>query len=63
MFFMGNLFLWSVSTFFIFRFLDIVKPGFIGRIDKRDEVWAVMLDDVLSGILTAAIVTIIYFLA
>ncbi len=62
MFFMGNLFLWSVSTFLIFRFLDIVKPGFIGRIDKREEVWAVMLDDVMSGILTAAIITIIYFL-
>ncbi len=62
MFFMGNLFLWSVSTFLIFRFLDIVKPGLIGRIDKREEVWAVMLDDVMSGILTAAIITIIYFL-
>ena len=62
MFFMGNLFLWSVSTFLIFRFLDIVKPGFIGRIDKREEVWAVMLDDVMSGILTAVIITIIYLL-
>ena len=62
MFFMGNLFLWSVSTFLIFRFFDIVKPGFIGRIDKRDEVWAVMLDDALSGLLTALMITIIYLL-
>ena len=44
------------------NFLDIVKPSFIGMIDKRDGVWAVMLDDVLSGILTALIITVIYLL-
>jgi len=61
-FFRENIIFWIVPAFIIFRFLDIVKPSFIGMIDKRDGVWAVMLDDVLSGILTALIITVIYFL-
>ena len=43
---------------------SVIKAVFGEQItsDERDEVWAVMLDDTLSGLLTAVIITIIYFL-
>ena len=44
-------------AFFIFRFFDIFKPSFIYRIQNLPGGWGIMLDDVLAGFFTLAIVT------
>lgn len=43
-------------AFAVFRLLDITKPSIIGWADNREGAFGVMLDDVLAGILTAAII-------
>ena len=44
-------------AFFIFRFMDIFKPSFIYHIQNLPGGWGIMLDDVLAGIFTFALVT------
>ena len=44
-------------AFFIFRAFDIFKPSFIYRIQNLPGGWGIMLDDVLAGLFTLAIVT------
>ena len=44
-------------AFFLFRFMDIFKPSFIYRIQSLPGGWGIMLDDVLAGIFTFALVT------
>ena len=44
-------------AFFLFRFMDIFKPSFIYRIQNLPGGWGIMLDDVLAGIFTFALVT------
>ena len=50
--------LWPGITvaFFGFRAFDILKPGPIGWADRRGDALGVMLDDVLAGFATAAVV-------
>ena len=47
-FFYAGSYLWA---FFLFRLLDIWKPGWIDRMQSFPRGWGVMLDDVLAGIL------------
>ncbi len=56
----ATLFPWPgwVSAFVLFRIFDIWKPGPIGWADRREGPTGVMLDDVVAGLLTAAIVTV-----
>ena len=49
---------WIVA-FLGFRALDIAKPGPIGWADRRNDVWGVMLDDVLAGIGAAVAVIVL----
>lgn len=43
-----------IFCFCVFRFFDITKPSFIGRVDKKfKNGFGVMFDDVLAGIATA----------
>jgi len=49
-----------VLAFLAFRFFDIYKPSIIGRIDKRKEPFAVILDDVLAGIFGGILAGIFY---
>lgn len=45
-----------ITAFFVFRLLDIFKPGPIGWADRRGGPFGVMLDDVFAGLLAAVIV-------
>lgn len=45
-------------AFVIFRVLDILKPYPAGEFDKRTGGWNIMLDDVIAGIYTNAIIQI-----
>lgn len=42
-----------IMAFCLFRLLDILKPGPIGKADKRGGTTGVMLDDIIAGALTA----------
>ena len=46
-----------ILSFIIFRFFDIFKPSFIYRIQNLPGGWGIMLDDVLAGFFTLALVT------
>ena len=40
-----------VSVFFLFRLLDIWKPGLVGRSQALPRGWGIVVDDVLAGLL------------
>ncbi len=42
-----------ISAFVLFRLFDILKPGLIGRADRRGDALGVMLDDIIAGISAA----------
>lgn len=47
------------SCYILFRFFDIVKPSFIGYIDRNFKSgFGVMFDDLICGIVSAAIISI-----
>lgn len=50
-----------VLAFVVFRVLDIKKPFFIGRLEAFPGGWGIMLDDLLAGLLTNAIVTLLVY--
>ena len=50
----------NILAFLLFRFFDILKPGIIGKSEKLKGATGVMMDDWLSGILSA---TILIFLS
>ena len=51
---------WMIAGFFIFRALDIWKPYPTRHIDRRMHgAWGVMLDDVICGVYTLAILKVI----
>ncbi|MGR3756039.1 MAG: phosphatidylglycerophosphatase A family protein [Tranquillimonas sp.] len=54
----GYLFPWPgwVGGFVMFRLFDIYKPWFVGRLDRRGDIWGLMLDDVAAGVLAALVV-------
>ena len=42
-----------IAAFALFRLFDILKPGPIGRADRRGDALGLMLDDVIAGIFAA----------
>ena len=53
---------YCIAAFILFRLFDIWKPFPINYIDKNIEgSFGVMLDDILAGIYTIAVLTIIFF--
>ncbi len=44
-----------IAAFVLFRLFDIVKPGPVGWADRKDGAVGVMADDVVAGLITAAI--------
>ena len=44
-------------AFLLFRFFDILKPSFIYQVQYLPGGWGIMLDDVLAGLFTLAIVS------
>ena len=49
-------------AFIVFRFFDILKPSFIYQVQNLPGGWGIMLDDVLAGLFTLAIVSGIAFI-
>lgn len=52
-----------VAAFVLFRLFDILKPGPVGRADRRKDHWGVMLDDVVAGVMAAVCVVALGVLA
>ena len=50
-----HLFYWFLA-FVIFRILDIKKPSLIGWADRKNTPLSVILDDVIAGFATAAVI-------
>lgn len=48
-------------AFIIFRIFDISKPLFIRSIDKMNNDWSVMLDDILAGVYSLLVLQGLYF--
>ena len=46
-------------SFLIFRFLDIFKPSFIYHVQKLPKGWGIMVDDIISGMITFIIIHLI----
>jgi phosphatidylglycerophosphatase A len=57
--------LWGYAAgLFVFRTLDVLKPGLIGWADSRlPGAFGVMIDDVLAGVAAAAIVAVLLWVA
>ena len=55
--------LYIVLGFFIFRFLDIVKPFPARQVERVHGGWGVMLDDGMSGVYTCIILHVVRLLA
>jgi len=54
--------LFSLTTFFIWRILDIIKPQPAKRMEKLQGGWGIMLDDVVSGIYALFIMHLLIYL-
>ncbi len=48
-----------IAAFVLFRLFDILKPGWVGRADRRGDALGVMLDDVIAGVFAAAGVVVL----
>jgi phosphatidylglycerophosphatase A len=44
-----------IAAFVLFRFFDITKPGPVGWADRRHGATGVMADDVVAGLISAAL--------
>jgi phosphatidylglycerophosphatase A len=51
-----------IAAFVLFRFLDITKLGPVGWADRKDGAIGVMADDVVAGLIVAAILFVAAFL-
>ena len=52
-----------IAAFLLFRLFDIWKPGPVGWLDRRDDVWGVMLDDAVAGAMAALGVLLLAWVA
>ena len=50
----------NILAFLLFRFFDILKPGIIGKSEKLKGEIGVMVDDWLSGLLSAVILFVLF---
>ena len=51
--------LYIAGAFFLFRFLDILKPWPIREMEQFPKGWGVMLDDTLAGLLTLGLIQVV----
>ena len=56
LFMLPHNFLLYLFSFILFRVFDILKPSIIYRIQNLSGGWGIMLDDVLAGLFTFALV-------
>ena len=47
-------------AFILFRIFDIFKPSFIYHVQELSKGWGIMVDDILSGMITLIIIQLIY---
>jgi phosphatidylglycerophosphatase A len=47
------------AAFFLFRFFDIAKPFPVGRSQRLPRGWGIVVDDVLAGIYTRAVLVLL----
>ena len=47
---------WAIAALILFRFFDILKPLGIRRIDRMHGAFYVMLDDIVAGIYSVALI-------
>jgi phosphatidylglycerophosphatase A len=50
-----------IAAFVLFRLFDIIKPGPVGWADRKDGAVSVMADDVIAGVIVAAILFVAAF--
>jgi phosphatidylglycerophosphatase A len=50
------------AAFFVFRALDIWKPGVIGRSQDLPGGWGIVVDDVLAGLLGGALLGLVWWM-
>ena len=46
---------WIAAAFVLFRLLDIAKPGPVGWADRKHGTFGIMADDIIAGIIGAAV--------
>jgi len=51
-----------IAAFLLFRLFDIVKPGPVGWADRGDGAVGVMADDIVAGLIAAALLFVTTFL-
>ncbi len=51
-----------IAAFLLFRFFDILKPGPVAWADRRHDAIGVMADDVVAGLLAAALLFVVSIL-
>jgi phosphatidylglycerophosphatase A len=56
-----NLFLYFLA-FILFRYFDIIKPSFIYHVQKINNGWGIILDDILAGLFTLSIVLTLHII-
>ncbi|PIB24776.1 phosphatidylglycerophosphatase A [Amylibacter kogurei] len=56
----GELFIYSLLAFALFRLFDITKPFPVSWADKKDTAFGVMMDDVLAGIMAAICIVALF---
>ncbi|MYE36094.1 MAG: hypothetical protein F4X24_00815, partial [Rhodobacteraceae bacterium] len=56
------LFLSLLSLFLLFRFFEIKKPFWVGRIDRQKTTNSIMLDDIVAGLFAGAVFLTFIFL-
>ena len=54
--------LYWLLAFGAFRMFDITKPGLVGWADRQPGPLGVMLDDVIAGIMAAAVIGLVMFI-
>ncbi|GAB4295079.1 MAG: phosphatidylglycerophosphatase A [Ignavibacteriaceae bacterium] len=53
----------SILAFFVWRIFDIIKPYPVRKLENLKAGWGVMLDDVVAGIYSLALMHLILFLS
>ena len=53
--------IWILLSFVTFRFFDILKPSIIYRVQKLGYGVGIMMDDVISGVLSLLIVMGLFY--
>ncbi len=56
----GNAWLMLLVGFALFRLFDITKPSFIGRLDKIEGGWGILLDDVGAAVVTCVCLHVLF---